>query len=138
MLSQSSCEAGPGPRCGTSDRYHNLTHGLTTPRMSSMGPKPLPGSPVEQRRSVFDVMVLTNSRSRLEHLWKAACSEVPEDRRDWYLFGTFEIFQPKRFHGQSFLTLRREQVGVLDDDASEGTRNIGSRLGIRTEATSSS
>ena len=88
-------------------------------------------------RSAFDVMVLTSSRSRLEHLWRAALQEVPEERWDWYLFATFEILQLKTFHDQSYLTLRGERVGVLDDDAFGGTPNLGPRPGMRAEATGS-
>ena len=84
-------------------------------------------------RSVFDVMVLTNSRSRLQHLWQAARSEVPEERWDWYLFATFEILQPRKFGGQAYLTLGGEQTGLLDDDAFEEKRgdDAGVSLPIR-------
>ena len=80
-------------------------------------------------RSIFDVLVLTSSQSRLQNLWKAARLEVPEDRWDWHLFATFEILQPQELGGQAWLTLGGERAGLLDDDAYEEKRGDGAGLG---------
>lgn len=68
----------------------------------------------------FEVLVLTHSAVRLGRLREAARHEVPEHRRSWYSFATFDVLHPEQFGGPAWLTLEGEHVGLLYDQTFGG------------------
>jgi hypothetical protein len=69
----------------------------------------------EWRHPEFEVLVLTNTAARLEHVWQAAREVVPADRWSWYSFATMEALEPTAFAGHGWLTLERDCVHLLLD-----------------------
>lgn len=61
----------------------------------------------------FEVLVLTHSPQRLEHLWQAARDEVHPDRWEWYFLATFDILQRQRFGEEVWRDLGGEYYGIL-------------------------
>ena len=66
--------------------------------------------------SELDVLVLTHSQSRLEHLWCTTRREVSDERSNCYLFATFDILEPGAFAGADWETASDELVTLLYDD----------------------
>lgn len=86
-------------------------------------------------RDEFEVVVLTHSAGRSEHLRRAAREVVPDDRWGDYLFGTFDALVPGGFENADWLTLDDEEVGLLHthayppdpdaDPATDGAEDVG-------------
>jgi hypothetical protein len=64
-------------------------------------------------RPEFEVLILTPSLARLEHVWEAARQEVAEERWPWYALTTFAGLDPAAFGGEIWRTLEDERVGLL-------------------------
>jgi hypothetical protein len=68
----------------------------------------------------FEVLVLTHSAARLDHLWRAAREEVAEERWGLYFFATFEVLDPDRLDGEgAWVDLEGETTGLLYGEAYE-------------------
>jgi hypothetical protein len=66
-------------------------------------------------RTAFEVLVLTDSETRLRHLWEAGRTVVPPERWAWYSLATFAALEPGRFRDHLWLTLEGERVRLLYD-----------------------
>ena len=69
----------------------------------------------EWGRPEFEVLVLTSTDERLEHLWQAAREVVPGERWCWYSFATTAALDPAAFIGHPWRTLEDGRVPVLLD-----------------------
>jgi hypothetical protein len=65
----------------------------------------------------FEVLVLTNSRGRLQELWRTARDEVAPERWSAYSFGTLDMLEPRIFPEANWVTVGNELVPLLYDDA---------------------
>lgn len=66
------------------------------------------------RRRGFEVLVLTSSQERLEHLRLVGRRVVPEVAWPWYSFALLEVLASReRFAGQVWQTLRGDRTGLL-------------------------
>jgi hypothetical protein len=63
----------------------------------------------------FEVLILTRSPQRLEHLWQSARAEVHPDRWEAYFFATFDILDPQRFGDEVWRNLDGDYYGILYD-----------------------
>jgi hypothetical protein len=63
----------------------------------------------------FEVLVLTHSPQRLEHLWQSARAEIHPDRWAAYFFATFDILDPQRFGEEVWRNLEDDYYGILYD-----------------------
>ncbi len=61
----------------------------------------------------FEVLVLTHSPQRLEHLWQTARAEIYPDRWEWYFLATFDILHPLRFGDEVWRNLDGDLYGIL-------------------------
>jgi hypothetical protein len=68
--------------------------------------------------SEFEVVVLTHSWPRLQHLWRATRQEASEERWSWYSFATFDVLEPGAFAETDWVTANNDRVGLLYDDES--------------------
>ncbi|MPZ14967.1 MAG: hypothetical protein GEU73_11190 [Chloroflexi bacterium] len=68
---------------------------------------------------VFDVIVLTHSESRLKNLRQAAIQEMDEDRRQYYLYATFDALDAKKFGEDVWLDLTDQHAWILSHDLTE-------------------
>ena len=66
--------------------------------------------------STFEVLVLTHSQPRLDHLWGATRREVVPARWDRYSFATFDILKPSAFADADWVTAGDDLVSLLYDD----------------------
>jgi hypothetical protein len=83
-------------------------------------------------RRGFEVLVLTTSQERLEHLWQVGRRAVPETAWPWYSFALLEVLGSReRFGGKVWQTLRGDRTGLLYDRHTAG----GSARGCRLDAT---
>ncbi len=68
------------------------------------------------KRDEFEVLVLTQSRRRLEALRQISACVVPGGRRDLYYFASFEALSPPTFESAEWIDLDGRTVsGVLYD-----------------------
>jgi hypothetical protein len=61
----------------------------------------------------FEVLILTPSLARLEHVWEAARQEVAEERWPWYVLTTLAGLDPAAFGREIWRTLEDERVSLL-------------------------
>jgi hypothetical protein len=66
--------------------------------------------------SELDVLVLTHSHPRLDHIWRTTRQEVSDERRNCYLFATFDILEPGAFADADWVTAGDEVVTLLYND----------------------
>jgi hypothetical protein len=66
-----------------------------------------------------EVWILAPSAERLEHLRRSAWPEVPEDRREDYLFATLDVLAPGKVAEADWLYLDGEYRPALYPDAFE-------------------
>ena len=66
-------------------------------------------------RDDFEVLVLTHSAKRLEHLWETARAEVHPDRWEFYFLATLDILRPQRFGDEVWRNLDGDYYGILDE-----------------------
>lgn len=74
----------------------------------------------EWGRAEFEVVVVTSSQKRLEHIWQAAHSVVRPERWSWYSFATLEALETTRFGDHVWRTLEDQHVRLLYEQAYRG------------------
>lgn len=67
--------------------------------------------------SDFEVLVLTRSRQRLNHLWRTTREAVDGNRWRNYLFATLDLLYPQRFGGEHWVSAANQFESLLYDDA---------------------
>src|SRR5439155_22990988 len=73
-------------------------------------------------RPHFEVAVLTTSRRRLEHLWRATRHEVTDNRWRDYQFATFDVLDPEAFPDADWIGADNEWQALLySADAAGGS-----------------
>jgi|GEM_PF-1631310 hypothetical protein len=69
-------------------------------------------------QSGFEVLVLTHSTERLNHLWQVGRRVVPAEAWPWYSFALFELLaSSEQFGSEGWKTLRGDTTGLLYDAA---------------------
>jgi hypothetical protein len=71
--------------------------------------------------TTFEVLVLTHSEARLDHLWGATRREVAPERWNRYSFAAFDILKPGAFADAGWVTANDELVSLLYDEAPSAT-----------------